>query len=204
MEATLLLPALSDNTSRGCQSPMDLKTFTSEIAPAVTATGVIVALWNAQTALRNSRAKNRADWMFQATMTFHKEPKLYSLFHKIDYNEFEFSPKPKSEGGDLGSDKEIELIFFLDFLNGVCAAYEADIFKEEYLVLSTLGYAIQRTAKNPVIGGFLEHVKKHDLKLETKGLYSFGFFRRARTFKSFEHFRDVSDRLEAMGSQIEI
>lgn len=183
---------------------MDLKTFTAEIAPAVTATGVIVALWNAQTSLRNSRAKNRADWMFQAPMTFHKEPKLYRLFHKIDYDQFEFSTTPKADGGDLGSDKEMELIFFLDFLNGVCAAYEADIFKEEYLVLSTLGYAIQRTARNPMIRHYLEHVAKHDLKLESKGLYSFGFLRRMKTFKSFEHFRDVSERLQAFGDQIDI
>ncbi|MGC2659713.1 MAG: hypothetical protein WA324_17275 [Bryobacteraceae bacterium] len=42
----------------------------------------------------------------------------------------------------------MELIFFLDFLNGVCAAYEADVVKEEYMVLSTLGYAVQRTANN--------------------------------------------------------
>ena len=183
---------------------MDLKTFTSEIAPAVTATGVLVALWNAQAALRNSRAKNRADWMFQATMNFHKETKLYTLFNRIDYEEFEFVLKLKADGGDLGSEKEMELIFLLDFLNGVCAAYEADIFKEEYLVLSTLGYAIQRTARNAVVRAYLAHVQKHDFKLETKGLYSFGFFRRTKTFKAFEHFRDVSDRLDAMTTQIDI
>jgi hypothetical protein len=137
-------------------------------------------------------------------MSFHKEPKLYNLFHRIDYAEFEFSPKLKSEGGGLGTDKEMELIFFLDFLNGVCAAYEADIFKEEYLVMSTLGYAIQRTAQNSVVRLYLEHVRKHDFTLETKGLYSFGFFRRTKTFKSFEHFRDVSDRLDRMGNQINI
>jgi len=171
---------------------MDLKTFTSEIAPAVTATGVLVALWNAQKALKTSRSKNRADWMFQATMTFHREPKLYGVFHQIDYDEFKFNIAPKPNGGDLGTDKELCLIFFLDFLNGVCAAYEADIFKKEYMVMSTLGYAVQRTARNKVVADYLTHVAEHDMTIESKGLYSFGFFRRTRTFKSFEHFRDVS------------
>ena len=183
---------------------MDLKTFTSEIAPAITAIGVVVALWNAQSALRNSRAKNRADWMFQATMTFHKEAKLYKLFHQIDYGEFEFSLQLRSQGGDLGSEKEGDLIFLLDFLNGVCAAYEADIFKEEYLVMSTLGYAIQRLAKSAVVRAYLEHVERHDLRIETNGLYSFGFFRRTKTYRAFEHFRTVSHRLEAMETKIDI
>jgi hypothetical protein len=183
---------------------MDLKTFTSEISPAITTAGILVALWNSQRALKLSRSKNRADWMFQATMAFHKEEKLYTLFHKIDYGEFTFNLKCKAEGGDLGTEKEMELIYFLDFLNGVCAAFEADIFKEDYVIMSTLGYAIQRTVKNKVVGDYLAHVAAHDYRVENNSMYSFGFFRRVRNFRAFEHLRDVSDRLSHRGEKLPI
>ena len=175
---------------------MDLKTFTAEISPAITATGVVVALWNSQRALRLSRAKNRADWMFNATMSFHKEKTLYTIFHQIDYGEFAFTISDKSKGGDLGTQKEMDLIFFLDFLNGVCAAFEADIFKEDYVIMSTLGYAIQRTVKNSVVSAYLIHVAEHDRRIEDNRVLSFGFFRRVRSFRAFEHLLDVSEKLQ--------
>ena len=173
----------------------------SELSPVVTAIGVVVALLSARQALSTSRSKNRADWMFQAIMTFHRETKLYDLFHKIDYEQYEFSLKPISEGGDLGSESEKTLIFFLDFLNGVCAAYEAEILDEEYLVMSSLGYAVQRTANNAVIKAYLDHLKQHDEKLAFNRRYSFGRFRKPRRFRAFEHFRDVSHRIEGLRSQ---
>jgi hypothetical protein len=107
----------------------DTKFIVSIGPPIVTSIGVIVALWNAHRAMKLSRNKNRADWMFQATMAFNTETRLYILFQAIDYDEFEFKIASKADGGDLGTLKEIELIFFLDFLNSVCAAFEADIFK---------------------------------------------------------------------------
>ena len=181
---------------------MDLRTIAQIGSPIATSTGVLVALWNAQRAMKLSRAKNRADWMFQATMAFHRESKLYTLFHQIDYDEFAFKIAPKTEGGDLGTQKEMDLIYFLDFLNGVCAAFEADIFKEDYVIMSTLGYAIQQAVKNEVVAAYLAHVAEHDRRIENNRVFSFGFFRRIRNFRAFEHLREVSYRLNQRSSSL--
>ena len=172
---------------------MNLSNWISAASAMVTAIGVLVAIFvNSRTLRQNSRIM-RANWIFSVTMEFHKDKRLYDMFDSIQYKSFTFKPEMPNIGGDLSTNKETELIYFLDFLNGVCAAIEQKTVTVSYLRRSTLGYAIEMATTNDDVRAYLHHVAQYDTRRKSS-LISFGFLRDNR---SFGHLRSVSSRFEA-------
>jgi len=170
---------------------MTLKDWVDIASPVCTTIGILVAiLYNTRNLRQNSRIM-RANWIFNTTMEFHKDDKLRNTFDAIQYENFRFVSEMPSKGGDLSTAKEMDLVYFLDFLNGICAAIEQRLVSISYVRKSTLGYAIEVATKDKYVRSYLDHVAKYDTTRMSR-LISFGFLRDNR---SFGHLRHVGDQI---------
>ena len=84
------------------------------------------------------------------------------MFDAIQYERFSFN-SDKGTGSDLGSKSEMELVYWLDFLNAIGDAVAEGLLSVQHLKSGTLGYAIEMTLGNKSVEKYLLHVASYDM-----------------------------------------
>ncbi len=84
----------------------------------------------------------------------------------MQYNRYSFNSS-EAPVGQLDSAEELDLIYWLDFLNAVSIAVVEKLLTDKHLRGCTLGYAIDMTLKNKSVLGYLEHVRQYDATRKT-------------------------------------
>ena len=156
----------------------------------LTGLGLCWAITSHARTLRQGNQFKRAEWLLNLTFSLHKEPALEKLFNEIQYKKFKFTAEVEPTG-DLGTAREMELIYWLDFLNAIGAGVQEGIMDLDYLRSCTLGYAIEMTMNDPAIDKYLEHVAVYDLR--RKSLLKPWFILKY-THQSFHHLRWIDDK----------
>jgi hypothetical protein len=169
------------------------------LAACVTAIGVLISLLtNTRTLLQNNHFK-RAEWLMTTTQQFHRDPLLVRLFDAIQYDKFTFDSS-NGPGSQLGTKEEMELIYWLDFLNSVSDAVDEKLLTINHLRSCTLGYAIDKTLENKSIQQYLKHVAAYDMERKSD-LVSWGLLRR-RDHEAFTYLRRMSQRYKNYESRM--
>lgn len=168
--------------------------WTAIIPVTVTGVGVLVALAaNVRTLRQNNRLK-RAEWFMSTTLQFHKDERLLAMFDAIQYERYSFNSE-KGPDSDLGSKKELELVYWLDFLNAISDAVDEKLLTVDHLKSGTLGYAIEMTLANPSVEKYLKHVASYDMN-RTSDVVSWGLLRR-QYHESFSYLRRMKEQYGA-------
>jgi uncharacterized protein YgiM (DUF1202 family) len=97
------------------------------------------------------------------TNTFHTNTRLYAIFFETDYDLYDFQTSATSVvPSDLKTEKESDLILFLDFLNSVCVFIHRNVISAQDLRGTTVGHAMDRALSSPGVLKYLNHVAIHD------------------------------------------
>ena len=121
----------------------------------VTVAAVIVAFLT----IRHNRRMTAANWLLTAHRGFHSDLNLYKVFSEIKEKTYNFDYDK-----DHGTDKERELVNFLDFVNSVRAALSRKIISHADLSKTTIGFALLEVRKCKPIIKYVTSMEEKDYR----------------------------------------
>jgi hypothetical protein len=147
----------------------------SNVQPAIAAFTLLAALatfsavWassqgNAR-AIRRNTEMAAAKWIFDAHMKLNEDPRLSDMFYKLKYGEYRFNSEGPNDI-DLKTERERDLVYFLDFLNSVDAAMRKHIITMQGLDNTTIGFAIRLANRSEPIARFMTFTRRRDAELK--------------------------------------
>jgi len=138
-----------------------------------TMAAVLVAVFT----ILHNRKMMAANWLFNAHRGFHGDDKLYHLFDQLKYKNYKFNCYPTKGKIDLQTEKEKELVNFLDFINSVNAAIARRMISRDDLRKTTIGFALEEVKTCDAILEYMEYTDEQDAKRDM-ALRAWGFLPR--------------------------
>ncbi|MFJ4204860.1 hypothetical protein ACIP2Y_35245 [Streptomyces sviceus] len=128
--------------------------LTPQLIVAITAALITLITWALNS--RSARRTRRSEFIRNCTNDFYENDNMTSLFMDIDYDRFKY------DESILGTDKELDLIRFLDYFNMVGHNWRRGVMPLSDILPTTIGYAVLRTWKNEEIRKYLRQIKVWD------------------------------------------
>lgn len=126
----------------------------AEATVAIVAAGITVATWALNS--RASRLTQRAEFIRNCTNDFYGSRALTSIFMDIDHDRFRY------DASMLGTDKELDLIQYLDYFNAVGHNWCRGVVKIADIMPTTIGYAALRSWENDGVRAYLQQIRRWD------------------------------------------
>ena len=143
---------------------VQLATLVALLGVFATLLGVSVSAYNNAAAMRRSTEIAAAKWLFDAHMKLNESQALSAIFLQIKWDKYTFVCDGPG-ALDLNTEKEAQLIHFMDFLNSVDAALKNRLITRKDLDDTTIGFAIKIANRCEPITRYKMYMKRRDAEL---------------------------------------
>jgi hypothetical protein len=143
---------------------VQVATLVALLGVFATLLGVWISAHNNALAMRRNTEIAAAKWLFDAHMKLDENPALSTIFLQIKWDEYTFVGD-RLGASDLNTEKEAQLIHFMDFLNSVDAALKNHLITKQDLDNTTIGFAIKIANRCEPITRYKRYMKQRDAEL---------------------------------------